>query len=65
MDNYTDLELLAELIRRNKARAVGCPVSRAYGDDCVEMCIGIGPDHYADITLHTEAVAEAERLTMS
>ncbi|MFJ5538545.1 hypothetical protein [Vreelandella titanicae] len=63
MDQFTDLELLAELLRRNSDRLTGSPVKRTYGTPHFDLCIGVGPDHTADITLDNDALEEIRRLT--
>ena len=63
MDQFTDLELLAELVRRNGDRLTSSPVKRTYATPHFDLCIGIGPDHTADITLDSDALEELKGLT--
>jgi len=63
MDQFTDLKLLAELFRRSSDRLAGSPVKRTYVTPHTDLCIGIGPDHTASITLDNDALEELRRLT--
>ncbi len=57
MEQYSDLELLAELVRRNRDRLMPAPKSRQYASPRTEVCMGIGNDHTADITMGDDDLA--------
>lgn len=63
MEDYSDLELLAELVRRNDGRLTPSPKARQFVSPHRDLCVGIGPDHTADITLGDDDLAELRRLT--
>lgn len=51
----SDAELLAELLRRNPMGPA--PTTQHRTPDHVEVTLGIGRDHIAEIILHEDAVA--------
>ncbi len=63
MDSYSDIELLAELVKRNLQRVTVAPSARQYATPHSDLCIGIGADHTADITMDDDALMELRRLT--
>ncbi|WP_162619423.1 hypothetical protein [Salinicola peritrichatus] len=59
MADLTDIDLLAELIRR---RGVGhAPKRREYHTPHYDVCVGVGRDHTADITLDGDSLLELNR----
>jgi hypothetical protein len=60
IETYTDIQLLAELIRRTVLYPA--PRSRGYGTPHKEITVGIGPDHIATITLEQDALVELHDL---
>jgi len=65
MKTYSDIELLAELINRNFTRLMLTPKNRQFVSPHVGLCVGIGKDHTADITIDVDALSELKRLTES
>ncbi len=63
MESYSDLDLLAELVIRNLDRVSLAPSSRQYAVPHSDLCIGIGNDHVADITMADDSLLELRRLT--
>ena len=63
MDEYSDIELLAELIRRNQDNTHDAPSKREYFTPHYDVLIGVGKDHTADITLDHDAMSELMELT--
>lgn len=59
LEQYTDLELLAELVRRNGRSQA--PVKTIRSADHSETIIGIGKDHVANIIMENEAAEILER----
>ncbi|WP_280568235.1 hypothetical protein [Chromohalobacter sp. 296-RDG] len=60
MAHLSDIDLLAELIRR-KGPGGATPHKRRIGIPHRDVCIGIGKDHAADITMEEDALAELHR----
>ena len=55
-------ELLLELIRRSPIPHHKTPPKRAFHTPHVDICVGIGKDHTADITLDVDSLVALEEL---
>ncbi|WP_163557574.1 hypothetical protein [Halomonas sp. NO4] len=55
LSEYTDIELLRELLSRNRLQPT--PYHRIFASPHQEAVVGIGADHTADITLDEDALA--------
>ena len=63
MAHCSDIELLAELMKRNHGQLNPTPKKRQFVSSHVELCIGIGRDHTANITIDVDALSELRQLT--
>lgn len=63
MSELSDIDLLAEIVRRQGRRKTESPHTRRYHTAHYDICLAVGNDHTADLTLDADSLGELNRRT--